>query len=151
MPQHRFAHQICFDPVQKVHYLFGGNPGNQNDATERLNDFWRVSCVKRGSAQDILRRCRYALKAARFRTFLPGDALKALRFLQEDLAAVVDHSNPQESTAFRALSQELFAQSSAALNAEPASSSAALRKEELFDFLVQFFPKSMQPPTGKLL
>jgi hypothetical protein len=85
-----------------------------------------------------LRRSRYALKAARFRTLLPTEALKALKFLQEDLAGVVDHANSEESAAFRALSQELF------------SNATAASKEDLFDFLVQFFPKSMQPPSGKL-
>ncbi len=123
--------------------MFGGNPGNQTDATERLGDFWRVTLHKQGSAEDVLRRCRYALKTARFRSFLPrGESLSALRFLQEDLAVVVDHANPTESAAFRALSQELF--NSTANQQQPE------QEDDLFSFLVQFFPKTMQPPFGKL-
>lgn len=44
-PRPRFAHQLVYDHLKKVHYLFGGNPGpNKNGAMnkERLDDFWSL-------------------------------------------------------------------------------------------------------------
>lgn len=44
-PRPRFAHQLVYDHLKKVHYLFGGNPGS-NKATgshkQRLDDFWSL-------------------------------------------------------------------------------------------------------------
>ena len=44
-PIPRYAHQFIFDPVHQVHYMFGGNPGNEqlkNQQNMRLDDFWRL-------------------------------------------------------------------------------------------------------------
>lgn len=57
---------------------------------------------------------------------------------------MVDHANPDESAAFRALSQELFA-------CTPAALPGAQAVDGLFAYLTQFFPKAMQPPNGKLV
>ena len=50
-PIPRYAHQFIFDPVHQVHYMFGGNPGNEqlrNQQKMRLDDFWRLKvCLTR--------------------------------------------------------------------------------------------------------
>ncbi|KAK2553923.1 Muskelin [Acropora cervicornis] len=41
-PCPRFAHQLVFDHIHKVHYLFGGNPGKFSVPKMRLDDFWSL-------------------------------------------------------------------------------------------------------------
>lgn len=41
-PCPRFAHQLVYDHINKVQYLFGGNPGDIRDITKRLDDFWEL-------------------------------------------------------------------------------------------------------------
>lgn len=42
VPKPRYAHQLVFDNINKVHYLFGGNPGSAELPLMRLNDFWSL-------------------------------------------------------------------------------------------------------------
>lgn len=44
-PRPRFAHQLVYDNVKKVHFLFGGNPGTNKTTgshKQRLDDFWSL-------------------------------------------------------------------------------------------------------------
>lgn len=41
-PCPRFAHQLVYDHIHKVHYLFGGNPGKSGISKRRLDDFWSL-------------------------------------------------------------------------------------------------------------
>jgi len=41
-PCPRFAHQLVYDHIKKVHYLFGGNPGKSQSPKLRLDDFWTL-------------------------------------------------------------------------------------------------------------
>jgi muskelin len=41
-PCPRYAHQLVYDNINKVQYLFGGNPGDKKDITKRLDDFWEL-------------------------------------------------------------------------------------------------------------
>ena len=43
MPAPRYAHQFVYDTVQKVHYMFGGNPGRSKTGQMRLDDLWKLS------------------------------------------------------------------------------------------------------------
>ena len=45
-PCPRFAHQLVYDHVNKVQYLFGGNPGEPTNMALRLDDFWRLTLTK---------------------------------------------------------------------------------------------------------
>ncbi|XP_067928019.1 muskelin-like isoform X2 [Watersipora subatra] len=40
-PIPRFAHQLVYDHVKKVHYMFGGNPRGPHKSS-RLDDFWML-------------------------------------------------------------------------------------------------------------
>jgi len=45
-PCTRFASQLVYDTKRKVHFLFGGNPGEMSDPCLRLNDFWELKLVR---------------------------------------------------------------------------------------------------------
>lgn len=45
-PCPRYAHQLVYDWINKIHYLFGGNPGRNNSPELRLDDFWLLYLKK---------------------------------------------------------------------------------------------------------
>ncbi|KAK9767545.1 hypothetical protein K7432_002597 [Basidiobolus ranarum] len=45
-PCPRFAHQLVYDSKNKIHYLFGGNPGTHGNSTQRLDDFWELRLLR---------------------------------------------------------------------------------------------------------
>lgn len=45
-PCPRYAHQLVYDWNNKVHYLFGGNPGKNTSPQLRLDDFWILHLQK---------------------------------------------------------------------------------------------------------
>lgn len=45
-PCPRYAHQLVYDMKQRVHYLFGGNPGRLTSPQLRLDDFWILKLEK---------------------------------------------------------------------------------------------------------
>lgn len=45
-PCPRYAHQLVYDWINKVHYLFGGNPGRNKTPELRLDDFWLLYLKK---------------------------------------------------------------------------------------------------------
>lgn len=141
IPPSRFAHQIVYDPVTQSIYLFGGNPGNPADPTARLSDFWSARLVKMQGPSDVLRRCQFLIRRAMFDSLL-SDTPAALRFLQTDLAEVVNHADPTESILFRSLSAKLFSPSHPQREAE--------NLLNLFNEIVKFLPKSLQPPINNL-
>lgn len=140
-PPARFAHQIVYNPATQTHFLFGGNPGIPSDPSARLDDLWAAKMFKDQGPKDILRHCQYLIRKAMFEsmTTTAADIPSALKFLQTDLAAVVNHSDPSESASFRSLSAKLFLKSG--------------RDEEapsIFDEIIKYLPKSMQPPINNL-
>lgn len=140
-PSARFAHQLVYDPLTQSHFLFGGNPGNASDPSARLDDFWCAQLKKSMTPDEVLRRCQYLIRKRIFEAILTGtNAIpEALKFLQTDLSAVVNHANLQESAAFRSLSARLFEKNHQ--KPEP---------EQLFEEIVKFLPKTMQPPINSL-
>ncbi len=42
LPPPRFAHQLIFDPLHQVFYMFGGNPDDRSHQNMRLDDFWML-------------------------------------------------------------------------------------------------------------
>lgn len=139
-PPARFAHQIVYDSSTQTHFLFGGNPGKPTDPSARLDDLWAAKMIKSQGPEDILRHCQYLIRKAMFETMTTTDDIPStLKFLQNDLAAVVNHADPVESASFRSLSAKLFLKSG--------------RDEEspsIFDEIIKYLPKSMQPPISNL-
>jgi len=151
-PVPRFAHQLVYDHVKKVHYLFGGNPGKDNLPKMRLDDFWSLQLC-RPSSDHLLRRCKYLIRKHRFQEIAKQDPLMALQYLQTQLAQMVDHADQEESREFQLLATTLFKDSSeeedmlvdADVNEHFSS------RTHLFDLLVNFFPEQMTQPKGNLV
>ncbi|XP_043569159.1 muskelin [Chiloscyllium plagiosum] len=150
-PCPRFAHQLVYDDMHKVHYLFGGNPGKSCSPKMRLDDFWSLKLC-RPSKDYLLRHCRYLIRRHRFEEKARADPLSALKYLQNDLYVTVDHSDPEETKEFQLLAQALFKSSSdfIPLGFSDVDQTYAQRTV-LFDTLVNFFPDSMTPPKGNLV
>ncbi|KAG9345727.1 hypothetical protein JZ751_008871 [Albula glossodonta] len=150
-PCPRFAHQLVYDEMHKVHYLFGGNPGKSCSPKMRLDDFWSLKLC-RPSKEYLLRHCRYLIRKYRFEEKALTEPLSALRYLQNDLSLTVDHSDPDETKEFQLLPSALFKSSSdfIPLGFSDVDQTYAQRTQ-LFDTLVNFFPDSMTPPKGNLV
>uniref|UniRef100_A0A3Q3BLH4 Muskelin 1, intracellular mediator containing kelch motifs n=1 Tax=Haplochromis burtoni TaxID=8153 RepID=A0A3Q3BLH4_HAPBU len=150
-PCPRFAHQLVYDEMHKVHYLFGGNPGKSCSPKMRLDDFWSLKLC-RPSKEYLLRHCRYLIRKYRFEEKAQSEPLSALKYLQNDLSLTVDHTDPDETKEFQLLPSALFKSSSdfIPLGFSDIDQTYAQRTQ-LFDTLVNFFPDSMTPPKGNLV
>eukprot|EP00761_Pharyngomonas_kirbyi_P001116 gb/GECH01001117.1/.p1 GENE.gb/GECH01001117.1/~~gb/GECH01001117.1/.p1 ORF type:complete len:811 (+),score=134.38 gb/GECH01001117.1/:1-2433(+) len=143
-PSPRFAHQFCYDPLTQNNFLFGGNPGSNSPAGQRLNDFWSVS-LSRPATQDIMKRTLFLIRKQRYIEMCgSSDSTTAMRYLQKEISEVVDHSNAQQSTEFRALSSILFQKSNNRIE------DLFSQRTSLFEDIIHFFPKYMQQPTVNL-
>ncbi|CAH0695734.1 unnamed protein product [Spodoptera exigua] len=114
-PRPRFAHQLVYDPVKKIHYLFGGNPGNQGSPRVRLDDLWALR-LRRPTLGGVRQSVRASLREARYRALAAaaargddGAALAALHYLRNDLHEALDHSNKEQVSRFQKLATVLFA------------------------------------------
>ncbi|KAI6037579.1 Muskelin N-terminus-domain-containing protein [Pisolithus marmoratus] len=133
-PQPRYAHQVVYDEKTRQAFLHGGNAGetkdeenehgdneNRNDEEDiehrswtrmrelRLDDFWSMT-LSRAGPDEVVRRAVYHIRRQRFREMCADQApLTALRYLQSDVADVVDHSNSEEANMFRSLLPHLLA------------------------------------------
>ncbi|KAH8928632.1 hypothetical protein BT69DRAFT_470987 [Atractiella rhizophila] len=103
-PPPRFAHQLVYDQASKVHYLFGGNPVDDEHVEKRLGDFWALVLVRQ-TPQEILRKVKFHLRKQRFMEMCAseGASIDALSYLQESLGSLVNHQHEGETEAFRSL------------------------------------------------
>ncbi|KAF9919128.1 Muskelin 1, intracellular mediator containing kelch motif [Lobosporangium transversale] len=65
-PVPRYAHQLVYDDVNEVQYLFGGNPGEQGNMSKRLDDFWELR-LYRPNSEEVIRRTRYLVRTQQFK------------------------------------------------------------------------------------
>ncbi len=177
-PCPRFAHQLVYDPSDRVHYLFGGNPGEPGAPKRRLDDFWRLKLNRQVTSQDILRRACFLIRRQHYYEMClrRSGQMEALHFLQEQVAAVVRHDDPKESEEFRSLSGWLFqprtdtrettAAGLATSFLSPSNRSpilglgsyladpedqVRLSRQQLFEDLAAFLPSSLRPPSNNLI
>ncbi|XP_048579219.1 muskelin isoform X2 [Nematostella vectensis] len=154
-PCPRFAHQLVYDDSQKVHYLFGGNPGTSSPKL-RLDDFWSLK-LSRPSKDYVLRRCKYFIRKQRFFELTTRDPIAGMQYLQNDLSDTVAHDNVEERIEFQRLSRMLFeapkTEESMQCEEEELSppSNLYVGRTQLFDKLVSFFPDHMTQPKGSLV
>ncbi|KAI8457363.1 hypothetical protein BY996DRAFT_6430530 [Phakopsora pachyrhizi] len=108
-PPPRFAHQMVFDELTKYHYVFGGNPADNDNEPNRLGDFWRLKLIQ-PSREEALRKCFFALRRQHFIELCEEgkDAVGALAYLQNDLFSVTNHLDEQEARLFRACTSHLL-------------------------------------------
>jgi N-acetylneuraminic acid mutarotase len=162
-PCTRFASQLVYDTKRKVHFLFGGNPGEMSDPCLRLNDFWELKLVRQ-SNEDILRSAKFHIRKQKYKEICnTGDYLQALKFLQNNVSEVVNNSDENESKEFRELTQFLFniqkTTNSSNIKIDkkiPQNTNAIPNKiykerTELYEFLLKYFPSSMKEPLENLV
>ncbi|XP_014296993.1 muskelin [Microplitis demolitor] len=162
-PCPRFAHQLVYDNVKKVHYLFGGNPGRTYFPKLRLDDFWQLKLC-RPKQDQILRRCKLIIRKHKFKELALCNSMKALEYLQKDISEIVDHSDVEQTKDFQLLTSVLFYEQDF-LRHTPKSSDISLntsssdmlakefhqRRTKLFDQLMEFFPEKLTQPRTNLV
>ncbi|ORX89838.1 hypothetical protein K493DRAFT_64679 [Basidiobolus meristosporus CBS 931.73] len=147
-PCPRFAHQLVYDSKNKVHYLFGGNPGVHGNPTQRLDDFWELYLL-RPNASDVLRRATFFIRKQRFREMCKsGPSIDALNYLQHQVSEVVNHHDTEESAEFRTLTTSLFGQEEPG---EVDKDATHQERTELYETLLEYFPEEMKQPKGNLV
>lgn len=107
-PCPRYAHQLVYDPIRQVHYMFGGNPGSKLSPKVRLSDFWRLKLISRVSRDDMLKKFKYMIRTYKYKELAVRDPFAAMLYLQNEVSETVVHSNPIEERNFRLLAVSLF-------------------------------------------
>ncbi|KIY47271.1 hypothetical protein FISHEDRAFT_45639 [Fistulina hepatica ATCC 64428] len=118
-PDPRLAHQVVYDSTTRTFFLHGGNAGNGDDqivpSDKRLDDLWSMTPIRYVAASEIVRKCKFILRQQHFREICEalnrpdsGSAsgmtpVQALKYLQNEISSVVDHSDLQEAETFRSL------------------------------------------------
>jgi len=145
-PRPRHAHQMVYDHVHKVQYLFGGRTVEiETSKQQRLDDFWELHLI-RPKSEDLLRRIKFLIRKQKFREIcFESDSIRALKYLQVQLAQVVEHSNKDESLEFRGLSASLFNKN------KDETHDTFQERTELFEKLLEFFPEEMKQPKENLI
>ncbi|KAJ8686742.1 hypothetical protein QAD02_022536 [Eretmocerus hayati] len=166
-PCPRFAHQLVYDHIKKVHYLFGGNPGRACLPKLRLDDFWRLQLC-RPSRDQILTKCKLLIRKCKFEELAASDSVEALLYLQTKVSEMIDHENPEQTKEFQLLASRLFQDRNSctslmmqddsdtadiiALSAtESLEMKMHMRRTELYDKLSEFFPESLTQPRVNLI
>jgi len=151
-PKPRYAHQLVYDDANKVHFMFGGNPGGKQGKEDklRLGDFWRLKLM-RPNQKEILRRCCLFIRTTKFLEMTSNANLppaEALVFLQSRLSNVVNHQDDEEERSYQALACHLFGGIGAG-----SSDHRDLHqlRNDLFEKLAAYFPSDMTHPKGNLL
>lgn len=106
-PCPRYAHQLVYDPVRQIHYMFGGNPGSKATPRVRLSDFWSLLLL-RPSEDDLLKKCRYMIREHSYKELSVRDPLAAMLYLQNEVSEMVAHQDPKEERKFCRLAISLF-------------------------------------------
>ncbi|XP_014207147.1 muskelin [Copidosoma floridanum] len=165
-PCPRFAHQLVYNPVKKVHYLFGGNPGRSCVPKLRLDDFWQLE-LRRPSHEQILDKCKLIIRKYKFAELAVVDTFEALDYLQTQVAEIIDHKDEQQIKELHMLTSLLFCNQfghkelsdeddeiskfcELGLNEKDKRQRIHSRRTELYDKLSEFFPESLTQPRVNL-
>nr|XP_029713847.1 muskelin isoform X1 [Aedes albopictus] len=117
-PCPRYAHQIVYDAVNQVHFLFGGNPGMNSHV--RLDDFWMLR-LEKPTRENILRYCKYLLRKQEYEEIARKNPLTAISYLQTKLYDIIDHNDPAQLKEFHKLASLLFKSDCTDCETEPTS------------------------------
>ncbi|KAJ7077270.1 Muskelin N-terminus-domain-containing protein [Mycena belliarum] len=125
-PPSRYAHQVVYDPTTRTIFMHGGNAGNgvtkgedenamdvgdSAGVSARLDDFWQMTLL-RSPPEDVVRRATLQIRKQQFREMCEDvSPAKALHFLQTAVFKAVDHSDEEETEAYRGLLSYLLAPS----------------------------------------
>ncbi|KAL0072308.1 hypothetical protein AAF712_000070 [Marasmius tenuissimus] len=122
IPISRFAQEVVYDPTTSKIYVHGGNAGvsgplekvidGEKVEEKRLNDFWEMT-LQRSSSEEVIRRATFLLRQQQFKEMCEDSpAVRALAFLQNEVASVVNHSDAGEAESFRILLTHLLSSQS---------------------------------------
>uniref|UniRef100_A0A2P2I5A8 Muskelin-like n=1 Tax=Hirondellea gigas TaxID=1518452 RepID=A0A2P2I5A8_9CRUS len=106
-PCPRYAHQLVYDHHNKVHYMFGGNPGRHQQPKMRLDDFWALQLC-RPTPQKLIKEAVFAIRKNRYEELAVQDSALALQYLQTELHQAIDHTNQEQVKEFQRLACTLF-------------------------------------------
>lgn len=95
-PCPRFAHQMVYDHIHKVHYLFGGNPGRSCLPKLRLDDFWQLKLC-RPSHEQVLKKCTLIIRKHKFEELAMNNSIDALEYLQTHVSEIIDHEDHEQT------------------------------------------------------
>ncbi|XP_058797930.1 muskelin [Phymastichus coffea] len=166
-PCPRFAHQLVYDHIRKVHYLFGGNPGRACLPKLRLDDFWQLQLCK-PSHDQILKKCKLIIRKHKFEELAMSNSIAALQYLQTNVSEIIDHEDKEQRNEFQMLASLLFRESTdfgdesmqnnegtnnfLSINSDdPVARKIHSRRIELYDKLSEFFPESLTQPRANLI
>ncbi|KAF3425856.1 hypothetical protein E2986_01738 [Frieseomelitta varia] len=169
-PCPRYAHQLVYDYVKKVHFLFGGNPGRSCLPNLRLDDFWQLKLC-RPSHEQIQRRCKLLIRKYKFKELALNNSIDALEYLQTKVSEIIDHNDMEQTKEFQLLTSLLFKEQNLREARYSDSSNAVLGnvvdmdttswcstmrnihtlRTELYDKLTEFFPESSTQPRANLI
>ncbi|KAG9309268.1 Muskelin N-terminus-domain-containing protein [Chiua virens] len=112
----------------------GGASGEERPKSElretRLDDFWVMDLV-RAAPEEVIRQAKYLIRRQRFREMCEEQpAVKALRYLQTEVSEVVDHTNPEEASVFRALLAHLLSPSAIISPGDSTASAGGIAERE---------------------
>ncbi|KAG9079477.1 Muskelin 1, intracellular mediator containing kelch motif, partial [Ceratobasidium sp. 370] len=151
LPRPRSAHQVVYDPLSKIFYMFGGNSGE--DGIPRLNDLWSMRLV-RPAVDELLRKALLAVRKFRFKRMCnTAPPFEALTYLQTKLAEIVDQADEDESADLRGMLSYLLARTTngnSEMGGQQAEESERSERRELFDFLMQFVAPDQREPETEL-
>ncbi|KAI8047413.1 Muskelin N-terminus-domain-containing protein [Gilbertella persicaria] len=172
-PCPRYAHQMVYDAVHRVQYIFGGNPGDNSNPSKRLNDFWELRLVK-PDPSSILRRCFYMIRMQKLKELCNQiacmqktqeanvnlETLSVLKYLRNQVAPVVDYENEKESKEFHQMCANLCLLETMmdedeekdvfASNIVETEDILFSERTRLFEKLLEYIPQEMKEPLGKL-
>jgi len=172
VPHARYAHQVVYDSQTRTAYLHGGNAGRLLEsgtlgdhvhgddalAEQRLDDFWSMS-LSRPAREEIVRRGTFQIRCQQFReTCMTLPAVQALRFLQAEVAEVADPAS-EEGEVLRELLAPLIGRSTPSSGVISPPSPGTMRvnpetfkaRREMFERLMEFFPKEAKEPSADLV
>lgn len=152
-PLPRYAHQLVYDTRLRMHFMFGGNPGEPGNSIVRLDDFWKLKLV-RPTSQDVLRKCKFQIRRLQYDEMCRFDKRAALAYLQTQVSLVVDHLDAVESVNFRKLATNLFSWSKQSGDSDgifSVNSDVYTGRCELYELISDFFPTSMREPKSNIV
>ncbi|XP_059476925.1 muskelin [Neocloeon triangulifer] len=148
-PCPRFAHQLVYSVSNKIHYLFGGNPGKPRPKL-RLDDFWQLKLCK-PTKEQLLLQCRLMIRKHRFKELAAQNTMDALDYLQTSLHEIIDHDDPESTREFQKLASELFRDPSEKDVESGPDIGPYHGRTELFDDLSAFFSNELTQPHLNLI
>ncbi|KAL7306121.1 hypothetical protein TKK_0001570 [Trichogramma kaykai] len=161
-PCPRFAHQLVYDHINKIHYLFGGNPGRASFPKLRLDDLWQLKLC-RPSQDQILTQCKLIIRKHKFEELTVNDSYDALQYLQSKVSEIIDHTDTEQAKEFQKMATTIFKQLSSMemlennqdlsnlFDLESNDKSMHAHRMQLYDKLCEFFPESLTQPRTNLI